>query len=83
MSPHIADREKDKFVETDNGDTAIRVQNTVTDTDGDELKVNNDGSINIKTQFDTVTLFNILKELKKISLYLSIIADEEINDGDV
>jgi hypothetical protein len=83
MSPHIGDREKDKFVETSEGDTAVRVKTVVEDSEGDALLVNVDGSINTKSLDSRLLLGEILTELKKLNLHMELMTDHEIQDKEI
>jgi hypothetical protein len=82
MSKNMGDREYDKFVEDENGKTAVRVVNSVTDPGGDELEVTPFGEA--KTLDDTTSqlLTKILHQLKIMNLHLQSMTDEKFISED-
>ena len=78
ISKNIIDREFDKFVEDENGNTAVRVVNAVTDPDGDELQIDVEGQASTKDFTTHQVLLNILDELKIMNMHLQFITNEKI-----
>lgn len=78
MSKHITDREYDKFVEDENGKTAVRVVNAVTDPEGDELEIDKKGRAQTRDMDANQTLRAILDQLKIMNTHLALITNEKI-----
>jgi len=83
MSTNLGDRERHKFVETSDGETAVRVQNTIVDVDGDVAEVNSDGSINVKDNNILIAMNRILSQLQIMNLHLSLISNNELSKKDI
>lgn len=83
MSEHVADRERDKFRETADGDTAVGVViEKIEDADENKLDINPDGSVNIKSS-DFKNLFTeMLREMKEMNLHLKVLSDLTISPED-
>ena len=83
MSKHITDRERDKFVEDANGNTAVRTLSGISDDEGDELKITADGSINVESISMKALLCQILNELKILNIHQSLASDHEISNREI
>jgi len=86
MQPHIGDREQDKFVETADGETAVRVKfspEDITDDDGDSLTINSDDELQTIDVDVGQTLMGILTELRIMNVHLQAITNQKILKEDV
>ena len=79
MSPHIGDREQDKFKELTDGTTAVRVSIEETkDVDGNKQDITSAGAALIQNYEWQELLENILEELKKMNVQLAYITEQRI-----
>jgi hypothetical protein len=83
MSPHIGDREKDKFKELPDGNTAVRVSvEQALDEDGDKQQIRPDGAASIHSS-QLEILCSILRELRVLNLHMEVITDNNFTINDV
>jgi hypothetical protein len=78
LPKNYQDKEIDKFVEDANGNTAIRVVNAPTDSDGDDLEINPDGSAKTADEVTRQVLKGILVQLRIMNLHMELITDQKI-----
>ena len=79
MSPHIGDREQDKFKELTDGTTAVRVSIQETkDDDGNKQDITAAGEALIQNMKWKEILEDILEELKKMNIQLAYITEQRI-----
>jgi hypothetical protein len=77
MSKALGDREYQKFVETTEGNTAVRTKE-----DDRPETYDSEGKLTVTDDIVVSLLHNIRTELKKINLYLSKMSDLELEPGD-
>lgn len=80
LPTQIGDREHDKFIETPDGKTAIRIgPNAIQDTKGQELALNSFGQASVRDESVFTELKNIHEVLEQIRFQLEILTGAHIN----